>query len=71
MNLGTSRHRTVSLVISDGIATGRYQPGDALPGEKAPAKMYPRTITVGAHHKAGAWWSVVADLKAGWRRRMS
>ena len=40
MNLGTSRHRTVSLVISDGIATGRYQPGDALPGEEALAKMF-------------------------------
>ncbi|HEX9523146.1 MAG TPA: GntR family transcriptional regulator [Reyranella sp.] len=40
MNLGTSRHRTVSLVLSDGIATGRYRLGESLPGEEALAKMF-------------------------------
>src|SRR5258708_37293925 len=40
MDLGTSRHRTVSLVLSDGIATGRYRLGDSLPGEEALAKMF-------------------------------
>src|SRR5260370_17819760 len=40
MNLGTSRHRTVSLVLSDGIATGRYRLGGSLPGEEALAKMF-------------------------------
>jgi GntR family transcriptional regulator len=40
MDLGTSRHRTVSLVLSDGIATGRYPLGESLPGEEALAKMF-------------------------------
>src|ERR1700704_4231891 len=40
MDLGTSRHRTVSLVLSDGIATGRYRLGESLPGEEALAKMF-------------------------------
>jgi GntR family transcriptional regulator len=40
MDLGTSRHRTVSLVLSDGIATGRYRLGDSLPGEEALAKLF-------------------------------
>ncbi|WP_426425606.1 GntR family transcriptional regulator [Bradyrhizobium genosp. A] len=40
MNLGTSRHRKVSLVLSDGIASGRYRLGDSLPGEEALAKMF-------------------------------
>ena len=40
MSLGTSRHRMVSLVLSDGIVAGRYQPGEALPGEDALAKMF-------------------------------
>src|SRR5260370_1576264 len=40
MDLGTARHRTVSLVLSDGIATGRYRLGESLPGEEALAKMF-------------------------------
>jgi GntR family transcriptional regulator len=40
MDLGTSRHRTVSLVLSDGIATGKYPLGEPLPGEEALAKMF-------------------------------
>ncbi len=40
MNLGTSRHRKVSLVLSDGIASGRYRMGESLPGEEALAKMF-------------------------------
>jgi GntR family transcriptional regulator len=40
MDLGTSRHRTVSLILSDGIATGRYRLGESLPGEEALAKMF-------------------------------
>src|SRR3984893_373304 len=40
MDLGTSRHRTVSLVLRDGIATGRYRLGESLPGEEALAKMF-------------------------------
>src|SRR5262249_5143910 len=40
MNLGTSRHRKVSLVLSDGIASGRYRTGESLPGEEALAKMF-------------------------------
>jgi len=40
MNLGTSRHRKVSLVLSDGIASGRYRLGESLPGEEALAKMF-------------------------------
>jgi GntR family transcriptional regulator len=40
MDLGTSRHRTVSLVLCDGIATGRYGLGESLPGEEALAKMF-------------------------------
>jgi GntR family transcriptional regulator len=40
MDLGTSRHRTVSLVLSDGIATGRYRLGESLPGEETLAKMF-------------------------------
>lgn len=40
MNLGTSRHRKVSLVLSDGIASGRYRLGETLPGEEALAKMF-------------------------------
>jgi GntR family transcriptional regulator len=40
MDLGTSRHRTVSLVLSDGIATGRYRLGESLPGEEALAKLF-------------------------------
>jgi GntR family transcriptional regulator len=40
MNLGTSRHRKVSLVLSDGIASGRYRTGEPLPGEEALAKMF-------------------------------
>jgi GntR family transcriptional regulator len=40
MNLGTSRHRKVSLVLSDGIASGRYRSGESLPGEEALAKMF-------------------------------
>src|SRR3977135_3380331 len=39
-NLGTSRHRTVSLVLADGIATGKYALGEPLPGEEALAKMF-------------------------------
>jgi GntR family transcriptional regulator len=40
MNLGTSRHRRVSLVLSDGIASGRYRLGEPLPGEETLAKMF-------------------------------
>jgi GntR family transcriptional regulator len=40
MDLGTSRHRTVSLVLADGIATGKYSLGEPLPGEEALAKMF-------------------------------
>src|SRR5260370_1551541 len=40
MDLGTSRHRTVSLVLSDGIATGRYRLGESRPGEEAVVKMF-------------------------------
>ena len=39
-NLGTSRHRTVSLVLADGIATGKYPLGEPLPGEETLAKMF-------------------------------
>lgn len=40
MDLGTSRHRTVSLVLADGIATGKYPLGEPLPGEEALARMF-------------------------------
>src|SRR5262245_29540833 len=40
MDLGTSRHRTVSLVLADGMATGTYPLGAPLPGEEALAKMF-------------------------------
>jgi GntR family transcriptional regulator len=40
MNLGMAHHRRVSLVLSDGIATGRYPVGEALPGEEALARMF-------------------------------
>ena len=31
---GTSLHHQISTLIKDGIATGRYRPGDQLPTEE-------------------------------------
>ncbi|OVZ64727.1 hypothetical protein CDO44_00505 [Pigmentiphaga sp. NML080357] len=38
--LGTPLHHQIAAVIKDGIATGRYQPGERLPTEDALCKLF-------------------------------
>ncbi|MDX3906395.1 MAG: GntR family transcriptional regulator [Pigmentiphaga sp.] len=38
--LGTPLHHQISAVIKDGIATGRYQPGQRLPTEDALCRLF-------------------------------
>ncbi|SDX68627.1 transcriptional regulator, GntR family [Albimonas donghaensis] len=40
VDLGTTRHRRVFLILLDGIRSGRYAPGDALPTEAALSEMF-------------------------------
>ncbi|MDB6002500.1 MAG: GntR family transcriptional regulator [Rhizobacter sp.] len=39
-DLGTSLHHHVSTVIKDGIATGRYKPGEQIPTEEALCALF-------------------------------
>ncbi|WP_088625818.1 GntR family transcriptional regulator [Oceanicola sp. 22II-s10i] len=40
VDLGTTLHRRVFLILLDGIRSGRYAPGDALPTEAALSEMF-------------------------------